>query len=520
MKLTSYSSYADAQTHFSREGLWALFDGNEQQLNIASECVDRHVGSDLRITVLRKNKPDASWSIDEVALWSNRIANFLVRKGIRKGDCVGIILEPSLEFYSSLFGTMKSGAVAVPLYTLFGPDGLALRVDDCKPKLLIVAPENAATTAAFRDTEVIVADDAFRAMLLEESDTFEARTAPDDMAMYQYTSGTTRELPEAVKHRHRAVVTVMVAALYGTGIRPGDRYLCPSSPAWGHGLWHGTIAPLALGVSIWAWAGHFDAGNLLDALERHRITNLSAATTHYRLMKNSGLADKHHYFIKKLTYTGEPSDTSTEEFVISTFGQRPCSIYGTTEVGVILVNYPGASDIQVKPRSLGKPVPKLRVEVHDSEGHVLPPHTIGEIVVFKAGQWFPTKDRGWTDEEGYYYHGGRADDVIISAGWTMGVKEIEDTLLKHYAVDEVAVIGVPDPLRGQIVKAYVVSREKETPELIKDLQDFARARLSLHEYPRQIEFVPMLPKSTSGKINRQALRNQASAAGVSKSVVT
>lgn len=510
-KLTSFSSYADAQAHCSRAALWALFDGGETKLNIATECIDRHVDTGLKITVLRKNRPDASWTAREVSSWSNRFANFLRRKGVEKGDRVAIMLEPSLEFYFSLFGAMKSGAVAVPLYTLFGPDGLALRVDDCKPRILVIAPDKADIAKNVGSTEVVVADDAFRSALLNEGQEFNAQTSAGDMAMYQYTSGTTRELPEAVKHRHRAVVTVMVAALYGTGIRPGDRYLCPSSPAWGHGLWHGTIAPLTLGVDIWAWAGHFDAARLLEAIEQYEITNLSAATTHYRLMKNSGVAAEHKYNVKKLTYTGEPTDTSTEDFIIETFGQRACSMYGTTEVGVILVNYPGAPDIKVKPRSLGKAVPGMRVEVHDSDGQIAPPHQVGEIVVFKGGEWFRTKDRGWTDEEGYFYHGGRADDVIISAGWTMGVKEIEDTLLKHEAVAEVAVIGVPDALRGQVVRAYIVCRREGTIELIEELQAFTRTRLSLHEYPREIEFVPALPKTASGKINRQALRNQVAA---------
>jgi len=411
VKLTDYCSYEDAQTHFSRAGLWALFDGNEQRLNIASECIDRHVDTGAVITVLRKESPDISWTLREVAQWSNRFANFLARKGIEKGDRVAIMLEPSLEFYFSLFGAMKSGAVAVPLYTLFGPDGLALRVDDCKPRILIIAPEKVDVAAGVSGTEVVVADQDFLGALLAESSEFEAQTSPDDMAMYQYTSGTTRELPEAVKHRHRAVVTVMVAALYGTGIRPGDRYLCPSSPAWGHGLWHGTIAPLALGVSIWAWAGHFDAKHLLASLERYGITNLSAATTHYRLMKNSGVAAEHRYAIKKLTYTGEPNDTSTEDFIISTFGQRACSMYGTTEVGVILVNYPGAADIQVKPRSLGKAVPGLRVEVHAPEGRVAAPHEVGEIFVYKADGWFRTKDRGWRRTRS-------PGSSNVSTGWT------------------------------------------------------------------------------------------------------
>lgn len=510
--LTDFTGYADAQAQFSRERLWELFDGNEKELNIAHECIDRHAGSGLTVTILSKAGPDVVLTAAEIALWSNRFANFLLARGVRSGDRVAMMLDPSLPFYVCLFGAMKAGAVAVPLYTLFGRDGLLLRVQDCQPRLLVLAPEKLDIAAGLAGTELVVADDAFMAALATAGDAFVPRTRADDMAMFQYTSGTTRELPDAVRHRHRAVVTVMIAALYGTGIRPGDRFCCPSSPAWGHGLWHGTIAPLALGVSIWAWAGPFDAARLLDGFERHGITNLSAAATHYRLMKNSGAAGQHRYAFDKLTYTGEPTDTATEEFIVETFGRRACSMYGTTEVGVILVNYPGATDIQVKPRSLGKPVPGLQVAVHDASGRETAPNVIGEIVVHRGGEWVRTKDLGWIDEERYFYHGGRADDVIISAGWTMSAKEIEDTLLKHDAVAEAAVIGVPDPLRGQVVKAYIVLRRAADEALVEELQLFTRTRLAQHEYPRQIEFVDELPKSTSGKVNRAALRKQVAAA--------
>ena len=511
-KLTDFSSYADAQSQFSREKLWDLFDGTQGSLNIAHECIDRHIEAGLTITVLSKTGPDLVLTAADVALWSNRFANLLRSRGVMPGDRVAMMLDPSLPFYACLFGAMKAGAVAVPLYTLFGPDGLLLRVQDCRPKILVVAADKAGVAADLPGTEVIVGDEGFLATLAASGDTFIAATRGDDMAMFQYTSGTTRELPDAVRHRHRAVVTVMIAALYGTGVRPGDRYCCPSSPAWGHGLWHGTIAPLALGVSIWAWTGQFEAARLLEALARHRVTNLSAAATHYRLMKNSGAAGQYRFVLEKLTYTGEPIDSATEEFILETFGRRPCSMYGTTEIGVILVNYPGAEDIQVKPRSLGKPVPGLAVAVHDPSGRDAAPHQVGEIVVLRGGEWVRTKDLGWTDEEGYFYHGGRADDVIISAGWTMSAKEIEDTLLKHEAVAEAAVIGVPDPLRGQVVRAYIVARRPATDALTEELQLFTRTRLAQHEYPRQIEFVPELPKTPSGKVNRQALRAAAAAA--------
>ena len=424
---------------------------------------------------------------------------------MRAGERVAIFLEPSLPFYVALFGAMKAGAVAVPMFTLLGRDAIAARIDDCRPTLALAG-------APLEGVRTIVADDAFLAALRREPHTFEARTAASDMGMYQYTSGTTRALPEAVRHRHRAIVTVLIAALYATGVRPGDRFCCPSSPAWGHGLWHGTLGPLALGAEITAWSGRFDPERMLRVLESYRITNLSAAATHYRMMKNCGAAGRHRYGIEKLSFTGEPIDSDTAEFVERAFGQAARSMYGTTEVGVILGGYPGAADLPMKRGSLGKPMPGVEVAIRGADGTVSAAGAAGEIVVRRGEEWFPTKDLGRADEEGFFYHAGRADDVIISAGWTMSAVEIEDALLRHPDVSEIAVIGVPDELRGQVVKAFVVSgRGPDGGRFEAELQAFARERLGQHEYPRQVAFVAELPKTPAGKVNRMALREREAA---------
>ena len=181
-------------------------------------------------------------------------------------------------------------------------------------------------------------------------------------------------------------------------------------------------------------------------------------------------------------------------------------MYGTTEIGVILVSYPGAEDFAHKPGSLGKPIPGAQVQVQDAAGQACEPNVVGEIKVWRKGQWLATKDLGHVDTEGYFYHGGRADDVIISAGWTMSAVEIEDAILKHPDAQEAAAIGVPDPLRGQAVKAFVVSKRPGDDAFIQELQELVRTRLSQHEYPRQIVFVTELPKTPAGKIHRKKLR--------------
>lgn len=508
MQLTDYLSYADAQAHFSKPGLWDLFDGDRDHLNLTHECLDRHAGKGRAVRIAFADGRDAAYTFDELSRWASRFANYLQQLGIRKGDRVAILLEPSLPFYVALFGTMKRGAVAVPMFTLFGKDALAVRLDDCTPRMLVTTQEKAGYARGRPDLEIVVGDDRLLDRISAQPDTFDAQTSSGDMAMYQYTSGTTRALPEAVKHRHRAVVTVMIAALYGTGVRPGDRFCCPSSPAWGHGLWHGTLGPLALGVEITAWSGRFDAERFLQVLADYQITNLSAAATHYRMMKNTGAADRHDYCLEKLTFTGEPIDTDTAEFVERTFGTAVRSIYGTTEVGVILAGYPGAADLPMKPGSLGKPVPGVELAVHDAQGQDCAPGQTGEIMVRRGGDWFPTKDLGTIDEDGYFFHGGRSDDVIISAGWTMSAIEIEDALLKHPAVNEVAVIGVPDEVRGQVVKAFVVSDRPAGRALEEELQAFARERLGQHEYPRVFAFADQLPKTPAGKVNRKVLRER------------
>ena len=508
-QLTDSCDYAFAQAHFTPARLWEFFDGDRSHFNIAHECIDRHAADPARLAVrvAHADGRDELITFRAISDASSRIAHWLAARGVGPGDRVAVMLDPSLPFYAAMFGAMKRGAIAVPLFTLFGPDGIRLRVSDCAPRVLLTNAEKAPAAEGIAGTETVIVDDAFMAALAALPTEYVPDTKADDLALFQYTSGTTRELPAAVKHTHRSVVVLMMAALYGTGIRPGDQFFCPSSPAWGHGLAHGTLAPLAMGVTTGTYAGRFDAARLMRALQDFGITNLSAASTHYRMMRTNGGAGGFTFAIRKLSYTGEPIDVETLRFIDETFGVPACSMYGTTEVGVALVNYPGATDFRVKPGSLGKAVPGLEVQVQRPDGTPCPPGEIGEIRLHRRGEWVPTKDLGRIDEDGYFHHAGRADDVIISAGWTMSAVEIEDVLMQHADVREAAAIGVPDPVRGQVVKAFIVSHRTGDEAFTRELQDFTRARLSQHEYPRQIAFVAELPKTPAGKIHRKAIRD-------------
>ncbi len=516
-RLTDMTRFADAQAHASSAALWDLFDGDRDQLNIAHECITRHADGSGRpaVRIAHADGADQILSFDQIAAGAAQFAHWLDAQGIQKGDRIAFMLEPSLPFYVCLFGAMQTGAISVPMFTLFGPDALKLRVGDCNPVILITNREKAdlARGAVNADGKprVVVADDGLLDEITQYPSTYTPKSAANDLAVFQYTSGTTRELPEAVKHTHRSLVTLMFAALYGTGIRPGDEFFCPSSPAWGHGLWHGTLAPLGLGVTTGTFAGRFDPVRLMKALSDYKITNMSAASTHYRMMKNSGKADDFTFHFKKLSYTGEPIDPATLDFIDATFKTPACSMYGTTEIGVVLVNYPGADDFVVKPGSLGKAVPGQRLEVQRPDGTPSPADETGELMLWRRDKWETTKDRAQIDADGYFYHKGRADDVIISAGWTMSAVEIENTMLKHDAVLECAVIGVPDEQRGMVVKAFVIANVAGNDVLTKELQNFTREKLAQHEFPRIVEYVGELPKTPAGKVNRKVLRDMEAA---------
>lgn len=516
-RLTNFTSYADAQAHASMDGLWELFDGNREHLNIAHECITRHADGSGRaaVRIAHSVGNDEILSFDQISAGAAQFAHWLDSEGVKPGDRIAFMLEPSLPFYACLFGAMQTGAISVPMFTLFGPDALKLRVGDCEPTILITNVEKAELARGVANEtgapRIVVADDGLLDEIAKYPATYVPKTKASDMAVFQYTSGTTRELPEAVKHTHKSLVTLMFAALYGTGIRPGDEFFCPSSPAWGHGLWHGTLAPLGLGVTTGTFAGRFDPVRLMKALDDYAITNMSAAATHYRMMKNSGKADDYNFHFKKLSYTGEPIDPATLDFIDANFKVPACSMYGTTEIGVVLVNYPGADDFEVKPGSLGKAVPGQRLEVQTPEGTPSAPGEIGELMLWRRDKWETTKDLAKIDEGGYFYHCGRADDVIISAGWTMSAVEIENTMLKHPDVKECAVIGAPDATRGLVVKAFVITDRAGDEAFVKELQTFTRSALAQHEFPRIVEFADELPKTPAGKVNRKVLRDREAA---------
>ncbi len=506
MGLLDYQTYEEAYANFKWEDAWGIFDGNAENFNMGHECIDRNVGKGTAVRIKFADGHREEYGFDELSKMTAQFANALESIGVAFQDRVAIMLDPCLEYYVSLFGTMKRGAIAAPCFPQFGPEAIQYRLKDSAAKVLVTTADKKEMVAGWPNLKVIVVGQEFESFIRGKSDKYTPKTAGKDVAVFQYTSGTTRKFPEAIKHYHRSIVTLMPAAVFGRGFRPGDRYFCPSHPAWGHGLWHGTLSPLALGVAVGAYSGKFDVETLLKGLEEFEIDNLGAAPTVYRIIKNSGLLGNYKLKIKKMHYTGEPMDTDTFEFLKKSFGVAPASGYGSTEAGALIYQYNGFKDWVVKPGSLGKPMPGMEVALLDKEGKIVPQGGIGEICLKRRGEWFHVKDAALVDEDGVYWHKGRVDDVIISAAWTISPTEVEDALQKHPAVLGVVVMGVPDKERGQVVKAFIETNQEPSDKLKKELQDFVKTRLSKHEYPREIEFFKRLPRTPGGKINRAELK--------------
>jgi acetyl-CoA synthetase len=499
-EVTSARAAAEA---FSWDGLWALFDGDADHLNIAAECVDRHDPGAVAARIAFADGGTEVLGFGELSRLTSRFAHLLEQRGVGKGQRVGVMMEPSREFYAALFGVIKRGAAAVPLYTLFGPDAVRERIEDSGAVLLLVDASTVAVAEAIGVAHLLV-DRALIDSLADLPATYPVTTAARDIAVLQYTSGTTRKLPQAVHHDHRSVVTLARAGLFALGLQPADRYFCPSSPAWGHGLWHGTIAPWSLGVAIGAYSGRYSTERLVRALREFRVTNPAAASTVYRMLLDSGRIGE-LTALEKASYTGEELSAPDRDRFAEAVGIPVSGMYGTTETGVLIVNFPGFADYIPRSGALGKPMPGCELAVLDDDGHPVPAGVTGEISVRRRGGWFRSKDLGTVDEDGYFFYAGRADDIIISAGWTISPLEVERTLVAHPDVVEAAVIGVPDDTRGKVVKAYVVSARRDAG-FVGEVQAHVRRTLSPHEYPRQVELVADLPRTVNGKIDRKALR--------------
>lgn len=510
-----YKTYEEAVAKFKWDERWALFSGASNKFNIGHECVDRHPKDQIAIRIKFGDRSSKMYTFGEFSQATSRFANYLERLGVAPGERVAVLLFPSIEFYTSMFGIFKRGAVMVSCFPLFGYEAVNFRLENSKATALVTTADMMSLVdqdlASRLGLKVIIADDLMET-LKREDDHYTWNTNADTVCMMQFSSGTTGT-PKSVIYRHGAITVGAVVMKLANGLKPDDTYFCPSSPGWGHGIWYGTISPLIFGRAIGTISGRFDPEMALETLEEWGVTRMAAISSHYRLMLETGKADKYNLRLQSANYTGEPMTMEVINAMKERWGFYPGTQYGTTESGPICLDFLGFDNWVIKPGSLGKAmVGGVKVAILDEEGNPLSPGNIGQIAIMREGgvDWIRLGDSAYVDEDGYYWYISRIDDVIISSGYTIGPVEVEEALRKHPAVEESAVVASPDKDRGDIVKAFIKLTDGyvASEDLQKEIQEFVKTKLSKHEYPREVEFIDELPKTVDGKIKRKELKEK------------
>ncbi|MFC1890164.1 acetate--CoA ligase, partial [Thermodesulfobacteriota bacterium] len=528
-------------------GELAWFD--DEHINIAHVAIDSHLATD------RKDKKALIWeskkgeveeyTFTDLARLSNRFANVLVNElGVEKGDRVFFFLERVPEIFISILGTLKAGGVIGPLFSAFGPDAVKDRLEDSGAKVLVTSPglkkkivdilpdlpalERIILVRRGKertDSSDLDYDDAMEAA----SDSFETvHTNKEDYSIMHYTSGTTGK-PKGAVHAHEAIVGHYATAKYVLDLQESDIYWCTADPGWVTGTSYGMFGPWSNGITQVVYEGGFSAKYWYGFIERWKATVWYTAPTAIRMLMKSGDELPGKFDFSSLRYmcsVGEPLNPEAVVWGEKVFGMPFHDNWWQTETGSIMIaNYP----IQdVRPGSMGRPFPGITSAILDDEFNELPAGVEGSLAVkpkwpsmfrtywnkedlyqsrFRNG-WYITGDKAKKDEDGYFWFVGRADDVINTAGHLVGPFEVESVLIEHPAVAEAGVIGKPDPIAMEVIKAFVSLKEGHEPseELRREIQRFVMKRLSSAASPREIDFLPSLPKTRSGKIMRRLLK--------------
>jgi len=513
-------------------------------LNIAHQICERHQNNKDKVVIYYENAEGdcASYNFGQLKTLSDQFANALVARGIKRGDRVAIVLSQRIETVIAHLAIYKLGAIALPLAILFGPEALEYRLRDSGARIAITDVSKYETLSnlesSLDELQLVIGchcgnpETEFWQLLNQGSTDFEiVQTQADDPACLIYTSGTTGP-PKGALVAHRAIIGNFTGFEMSQNFFPqaNDVFWTPADWAWTGGLWDGLLPSLNYGVPILAYEGSgFDPQRACQLLEKYQVTNAFIPPTALKMLRSvDGIKDKYSFNLRAVMSAGEQVGEELIHWGREILGITINEMWGQTEFNYLVGNC--SAIMEPKPGSMGKPYPGHRVDVIDDEGKVLADGEHGELAAWcddpvmflgywnneaateskKTGNWFRTGDVGYRDEDGFLWFVGRKDDVISSAGYRIGPGEIEDSLLRHPAVMQAAVIGKPDELRGQIVKAFVVlsNHQQASDELAKEIQQSVRERLSAHEYPREIEFVDTLPMTTTGKVRRMDLRQR------------
>jgi acetyl-CoA synthetase len=554
--LPNLRDYDRAWAEFSWEEARRRLDGlpGGRGLNLAHEAIDRHTaglhGNRLALRWISRTGTRQDFTYDDLRAATNRFANVLTHLGIRKGDVVATLTGRIPGLYVAALGTLKNGSVYSPLFSAFGPEPIVSRMTIARARVLVttdalyrkkVEPVRRRMPALehvllVRETSAPLppATHDFNELLNAAADEFEIPpTDPQDLALLHFTSGTTGT-PKGAMHVHDAVVAHHETARLALDFHAGDRFWCTADPGWVTGTSYGIIAPLTHGLTMVVDEADFDAERWYRIIQQERIGVWYTAPTAIRMLMKAGAPLARRYDLRSLRFlgsVGEPLNPEGVAWGVEAFDQPFHDNWWQTETGGIMIANFASMDI--RPGSMGRPLPGVAAAIvhRASDGTVTvveEPDVQGELALrpgwpsmFRgylgeeeryrkcfAGGFYLTGDLARRDADGYYWFVGRADDVIKSSGHLIGPFEVESVLLEHEAVAEAGVIGRPDPVAGEVVKAFVAlkpgfSGDEETRRSISAL---ARTRLGAVVAPKELEFVAAVPKTRSGKIMRRLLK--------------
>jgi acyl-coenzyme A synthetase/AMP-(fatty) acid ligase len=525
-----------------REFRWEV----PEHYNFAVDVVD-HWGEDaqkLAMLWVNERGDEKRLTFRDFTVRSNQVGNALRTTGIRKGDRI-LIMSPRLpEWWEAVLGIMKIGAISMPGTTLLTPKDVAYRIQAAEAVAVITDEEGAlkveqvANECPTLRLKIVLGAERegwvnyARAVALAMSTLKPEQTRSDEPMMIYFTSGTAG-YPKMVLHTHVSYpIGHIVTGKYWLDLKPTDLHWNLSDTGWAKAAYSNLFGPWIMGAAMFTFdgRGRFDARQTLELLERYPISTFCAPPTAYRLLVLENLRHYHLAALRHCIGAGEPLNPEVIEAWQRGTGQIIRDGYGQTETVILVANFP---PLPVKPGSMGKPSPGLTIGIVDDDGREVPAGIEGDIAVkltpirpvglFKEywrnpeatsncirGEWYITGDRAIRDADGYFWFIGRADDVIISAGYRIGPFEVESALVEHPSVAEAAVVASPDQLRGEIVKAFVILAPGHQPseQLMQDLQEHVKRVTAPYKYPREIEFTTELPKTISGKIRRVELRQR------------
>ncbi|MDE8564719.1 acetate--CoA ligase [Anoxybacillus rupiensis] len=515
------------------------------RVNMAYEAIDRHVET------FRKNKValyyrDASreekYTFKEMKEWSNKAANVFKQVAeVEKGDRVFVFMPRSPELYFAVLGAIKTGAIVGPLFEAFMEGAVRDRLEDSEAKVIVTTqellPRVPVNELPALKYVLLVGDQIkeegpyidFKKRMNEASKHFDVEWVDrQDGLILHYTSGSTGK-PKGVLHVHNAMIQHYQTAKWVLDLQEDDVYWCTADPGWVTGTSYGIFGPWLCGASNVIIGGRFSPEIWYQTIEDYGVTVWYSAPTAFRMLMGAGDEIIKQFDLSSLRHilsVGEPLNPEVVRWGLKVFHRRIHDTWWMTETGAQLIcNYPC---MEIKPGSMGKPIPGVTAAIIDDQGNELPPYRMGNLAIRKGwpsmmkeiwnnpqkyesyfiGDWYVSGDSAYMDEDGYFWFQGRIDDVIMTSGERVGPFEVESKLVEHPAVAEAGVIGKPDPVRGEIIKAFISLRDGYEPseELIEDIRLFVKKGLAAHAAPREIEFRDKLPKTRSGKIMRRVLK--------------